>query len=216
MDQDSGVNKTGIAVSVFDKNAELYAKKYEDVTKYHKGLDVFSQKLSKIEPYVLELACGPGNLTQYILSSNPDIRLLATDLAPNMLKIAATKNPGAQFQLLDCREIKSLDQEFDGIVCGFVLPYLSGDETQSFFNDSFKVLNSDGLIYLSTMEDDNSKSGWETGSTGDKVYINYHEGDFLIRALEKAGFELVYEERINYIPGTAYNTTDLILIASKK
>jgi len=37
---------------------------------------------------VLELACGPGNITKCLLSKRPDLEILATDIAPNILELA--------------------------------------------------------------------------------------------------------------------------------
>ena len=44
-------------------------------------------------PVVLELGCGPGNLSKQLLSLRPDLKITATDLAPDMLEIAQETNP---------------------------------------------------------------------------------------------------------------------------
>ena len=101
-------DKSKIAVAVFDKLANLYQEKYMDVSAYHKSFDFFCDAVQKENPEILELACGPGNITKYILQKRPDFNVLGTDLAPNMLALAKKNNPSVNFQILDSRNIKQL------------------------------------------------------------------------------------------------------------
>ncbi len=184
-----------------------------DVSLYHDSLDMFCNNLPKQNATILELACGPGNITKYLLEKRPDFKIIGTDLAPNMLELAKINNPTAEFQLLDCRDVAKMNVKFDGVLCGFGLPYLSKQEAIQFIKDAGKQLNPNGVLYISTMEDDNSKSGFKTGSTGDQVYQNYHEADYLTKTIENNGFKIVNLQRKNYIHNEQ-DTTDLILIAA--
>src|SRR6478736_3881300 len=105
------MDKTQMAVDVFDLRADQYESKFMDVTLYHATLDLFCNAVAKKDAAILELACGPGNITKYLLAKRPDFRLLGTDLSPNMLALARKNNPIATFALLDCREINRM--EFD-------------------------------------------------------------------------------------------------------
>lgn len=202
---------TKIAVGVFDKVAELYQDKFMDVSMYHHSLDLFCENTVE-NATVLEVACGPGNLTKYLLSKRPDLKTLATDLAPKMIELGKANNPTAEFQLLDARKIKQLGRKFDAIVNGFGLPYLSKKETIQFIADSAIILNTGGVIYLSTMEGDNDNSKYVRGSTGDEVFMNYHEADYLIKNLEKNHFMIIGIQRKEYLYQDQ-PTTDLIIIA---
>ena len=175
---------------------------------------VFCNSIKKEKPEILELACGPGNITKYLLAKRPDFKILGSDLAPNMIELAKINNPTANFELMDCRAITSLSQKYDGILCGFGLPYLSKKEAIQFIKDAGQKLNKNGILYISTMEDDNSKSGFKTGSTGDKMYQNFHQTDYLTKALEENGFNVIHLERKEYIHNNE-KTIDLIIIASK-
>ena len=119
------------------------------------------------------------------------------------------------FGLLDCRDIAALDKQFDAILCGFAFPYLSKEEAIRFIHDAANRLLPDGILYISTMEDDNAKSGWQTGSTGDRIFMNFHEAGYLIEALRSAGFELFDEYRKCYPGANDSMVTDLLLIARK-
>lgn len=199
------------AINIFNTHAAYYAEKYFDVSSYAPAIDILCDNIKK-DAEVLELACGPGNVTQYLLSKRPDLRILATDLAPNMLQLAKEHNPSVETQFLDVRNIRSLGKTFDAVVCAFATPYLSKEETIQMIQDISSALNPGGALYISTMEDDYSKSGWQTSSKGDKVYMYYHEAGYLIKAMEDSGMNLLYQSNL---PAPINGDTDLILIATK-
>jgi 2-polyprenyl-3-methyl-5-hydroxy-6-metoxy-1,4-benzoquinol methylase len=208
------MDQTKIAVEVFNKLAHIYQERFMDVSMYYDSFDTFCQYIPKANASLLELACGPGNITQYLLTKRPDLNILGTDLAPNMIELAKINNPKAEFKLFDLREIKQLNQKFDAVVCGFGLPYLSKKEAVEFIVNTGYSIQDGGILYLSTMEDDNDNSGFQKGSSGDKVFINYHQADYLIETLEKSGFTIVHLERKKY-KHNEQDTTDLIVIAKK-
>lgn len=208
------MNQTKIAVGIFNKLANVYQDKFMDVSLYHDSFDIFCNNIKKEKATVLELACGPGNITKYLLQNRPDLKILATDLAPNMIELGKINNPTAQFELLDFKNIKSLNKKFDAIMCGFGLPYLSKSEAIQFLSDSKEILNPNGIIYISTMEDDNNKSRFQKGSSGDEIFINYHQADYLTENLENNNFKILNLDRKEYIHNEQ-QTTDLIIIATK-
>lgn len=200
------------AVALFDKYAVDYQNKFMDTSLYHDSFDVFCSNIKKQNAEILELACGPGNITNYILKKRPDFKILGTDLSNNMLELAKVNNPSAEFQLMDSRNIDKLYKKYDAIMCGFCLPYLSKQEAIKLIADCKNILYTNGVIYISTMEGDNTTSAYQTGSKGDKVFINYHEEDYLIQTLINCGFTLVYKNQIKNKMGNNIDVTDLILI----
>lgn len=208
------MDQTKIAVEIFDKLANIYQDKFMDVSLYHDSFDLFCNNIQKENATVLELACGPGNITKCLLQKRPDLKILATDLSPNMIELGKINNPTAEFRLLDFRDIENLNTKFDAIMCGFGLPYLSKSEAIQFISDSKKIINPGGIIYISTMEDDNLKSGFKTGSTGDSMYQNFHQADYLTEEFENNGFKIIHLDRKEYIHNEQ-QTTDLIIIATK-
>ena len=205
------MDKNQIAVNVFDKLANLYQEKYMDTTQYHATFDLFCAAVKQQNADVLEVACGPGNITQYLLKKRPDFKILGTDLAPNMVRLAAQNNPEAEFQILDCRNIADLGKQYDAIVCGFCLPYISKEESVQWIKDAAQILKPNGVLYISTMEDDYNKSGMQTGSTGDQLYMYFHEADYLLEALTENGLRLLDLQRI----ANGYTISDLVVVATK-
>ncbi|HLA56478.1 MAG TPA: class I SAM-dependent methyltransferase [Flavobacterium sp.] len=210
------MDKSQAAAAVFDKCANLYQDKFMDVGLYHRSFDLFCDSIAKENADVLELACGPGNITKYLSKKRPDLKILGTDLAPNMIALAKKNNPTATFQLLDCREIGSIDKKYDAIMCGFCLPYLSKEEAVKLIRDAAQILNPGSVIYISTMEDDYSKSGYKKGSTGDEIFMNFHQADYLSTALGENHFNIIDLQRQNYPEKDGTNTIDLIIIARRE
>ena len=209
------MDKSQHAAAVFHKLANLYQDKFMNVDMYGDTFDFFCNSIATPNAEVLELACGPGNITKYLLNKRPDFKILGTDLAPNMLALARINNPHAEFQLMDCRDIARLNKQFDAIMCGFCLPYLSKEETQTLIRDASLLLKPNSVLYISTMEDDYSKSGPKKGSTGDEIYIHYHEATYLTDFLTKNGFTVLDLQRKDFPNTDGTITTDLILIAQK-
>jgi ubiquinone/menaquinone biosynthesis C-methylase UbiE len=205
-----------MSVDVFNKRADLYQEKFMDVTLYHDTFDLFCEYLPREQATVLEVACGPGNVTKYLLHKRPDLKILGTDLAPNMLRLAAINNPQATFQLMDARDIGKMDRVYDGVMCGFGFPYLSKTEVITFIADAARLLADTGVLYISTMEDDYSKSGLkQSATTGDTTYTYYHQADYLTEALTTHHFHIVLVTRKVSVAADGSNTTDLIIIAVK-
>lgn len=209
------MDKTKIAVEIFNKHAQRYQDKFMNVDLYKESFDVFCNAIKKENASVLELACGPGNITKYLLNKLPDLNILATDLAPNMIELAKVNNPKAKFEIMDSRELLSLKQTFDGIMCGFCLPYLSKEEAMQLIRDAYKILNDNGAFYLSTMEDDYLKSGFEKGSAGDEIFMHYHQADYLTETILKNGFTIIDLQRKIYTPDGKPTVTDLLIVAQK-
>ena len=69
------MNKIPDSVAIFDKLAELYQTKYMDVSLYNDSLDLFCDCILVENPEILEIACGPGNITKYLLQKRSDFKI---------------------------------------------------------------------------------------------------------------------------------------------
>ena len=193
----------------------MYQEKFMNLDLYNDSYDLFCQQIEKPDPKVLEIGCGPGNITKYLLKKRPDLKIEAIDVAPNMIKLAKKNNPTANFKLMDCREIHKLTDKFDAIIGGFCLPYLSKKDSLKLIKDCSFLLNSGGVLYLSAIEDAYNKSGYETGSSGDQTYVYYHPKNYLKDCLESNNFTLTDLLQKNYNKNDGTNQIHLILIAKK-
>lgn len=199
------------AADAFDQYAKIYQDKFMDVSLFADTFNLFCDAIKNDHTDILDIACGPGNITKYLLDRQPHYNILGIDLSPNMLDLAQTNNPTASFQLMDCREIGQLDKKFDGIICGFCLPYLDREEAVNLITQVSGMINPGGLFYLSTMEDDYIKSRFQISSSGDQVYVNYHQEDYLTKAFQDHNFEILEVKRFTSRDKDDVVITDLVL-----
>ncbi|MEO6758642.1 MAG: methyltransferase domain-containing protein [Saprospiraceae bacterium] len=211
------IDKTTSVQDTFNRVAQEYQDKLMDLDLYNDGYETFCQLVSRPNARIFEIGCGPGNITRYILNKRPDYAVTGIDLAANMLKLAKKNNPNVNFKVMDCREIDRIREKFDGIICGFCLPYLSETEGLKLIADCFNLLNPGGIFYLSTIEGDYAQSKLETSSNGQhKVFMYYYPEAYLKRALLENNFEVLEVYRKLYGLTNGPDDTHLIFIARKK
>lgn len=201
--------------ATWNKIADLYQEKFMDLDLYDSTYDAFCDLVTTQSASILELGCGPGNITRYLQKVRPDFKILGTDVAPNMLELARKNVPTARFEEMDAREIGTLKQSFDGIVCGFCLPYISSSEAKKFIVDSHKALNERGAIYLSFVAGDESLSGYKTGSSGDRIYFHFHPLESVLSSLKNAGFENLATTHVEYSKTEKGTDIHTIIIGTK-
>ncbi len=207
-----------VSVQRFDEFAEEYAGRFENVNGYIDQLTFFVSQVKVTGPAILELACGPGNVTKFLKNRFPESRILAVDLAPKMIELALKTLPDVEFRVMDVRDISVIAEKFDAVMCSFCLPFLSKEDAVKLISDCSSLLNPGGIIYLSTMEGDENRAGFEkTSFSGDsEIYFNYHEQIDLELAFSRSGFRVVRFDRQNYLEPDGSVTIDLIFIAEKQ
>jgi SAM-dependent methyltransferase len=200
----------------WNKVAALYQDKFMHLDLYNETYDFICTAISKEKAAILEIGCGPGNITKYLFTKRPDFNIFGIDIAPNMVDLAKKNNPAADFKVLDIREIDTIKTTFDGIVCGFCLPYLSAADSKKLFVDAYHLLNNDGFIYISFVEGDPDRSGFQTASTGDRSFFYYYNLEDLQMQLIENGFELLKIFKVEYKKTETEKDIHTILTATKK
>ncbi|MGZ3864991.1 MAG: class I SAM-dependent DNA methyltransferase [Bacteroidia bacterium] len=209
------MDKYQTTFETWNKLAKPYNEKFAGIDLYDDTYDFFLASIKINSASVLEVGCGPGNITKYLLSKRPDLKITATDVAPNMISLAKEINPSANCVVLDCRNLDSLREKFDGFVCGFCIPYLSKEDCEKLIRDFSGLSNPGAVIYLSAIEGDYDDSGFETSSGGDKCYVYYHSEDFLRQMFEKNGFSIKNVSRKSFSQSAHKSNTHLIILAGK-
>ncbi len=201
---------------VWNKLAAAYEERFMDLDHYNESYDLFCAELKTPNASVLEVGCGPGNLTKQLLSRRPDLKLHGTDVAPDMIELAKKNNPTATFSVLDARNISQLESTFDAIVCGFCIPYLNWKDVDQFFSDSAKLLAQDGLLYVSCIEEQYEKSHLQTGSTGDQLFVHYYLEADLRDCMERNSFQHLQTIRIPYSVSDGSEQIHLVMMARRR
>jgi 2-polyprenyl-3-methyl-5-hydroxy-6-metoxy-1,4-benzoquinol methylase len=208
------MDKNDITLTTYNKAAKEYETKFMNMDLYHASYDLFCSLIKKRDAEIFEIACGPGNISKYLLKKRPDFKIVGIDLSPPMIELAKNNNPTATFKVMDARTIEQIDKKYDAIMCGFCLPYLTKEEAAKLIADVAKLLQPNGVLYISTMEGDYSKSGFEEPSfTADgKIYIHYHQADYLTSIFKQHHFKIINVDRQKYPEKDGTFSTDMIFI----
>lgn len=206
------MNRLEVTINTFDK----YADKYQDMFMMHEPYIETYRYLSSLlnaDAEVLDVACGPGNISKYLIKEKPKLKVHGIDLSQEMINLARSNNPTGIFEIMDGREISKLNKIYDAIVAGFCFPYLTMDEVTQFITDARAIVRAGGILYISTMEDDYENSGYKSKNNVDRVYIYYHQAKYLLEKLKSIGFEIIKVERKPFTLNEEYNAVDLFIYA---
>ena len=124
-------------------------KKYdrEDI-KYDDWLDSFLDIIEKCETPILDLGCGSGNNTLYLINHNK--RVIACDLSENAITSIKKNFPeivdAKYFNMLD--GIPYQDNSFDIVIADLSLHYFKKEDTIRLIADLKRILKQDGHIIL--------------------------------------------------------------------
>lgn len=203
------------SIELFDKYAESYQNSYMNVSAYHEPLDVFINFLNNNDS-IIDIACGPGNVSKYILSKNESIKIHGIDGAQRMIELAQINNPSAKFEVMDIENISSIKSNYDGIICSFALPYLKSNQLENLLRDLNLILKTNGILYLSTMVSKENKEVLETSSKGDQTLINYYSVDYLRLILSRYQFVIQDEFAFETVDASGRTNSDKVFICFHK
>ena len=181
----SETHKTWNKIAQFFENSFMDIKLYDDTYKR------FCELIPKTDASVLEIGCGPGNITRYILELKPELKILATDISGNMVDLAKKNNPTSEVRVMDCRNIGTLESVYDAVICGFTIPYLSEVDCSNLISDISNLLTKEGVLYLSFVAGHYSSSGYISGSSGDRMYFYYHDNEKIKKEIELNSMTIV-------------------------
>lgn len=194
--------------------ASQYQEKFMDLDLYNHTYDYFLKKINQPKAKVLEIGCGPGNITQYILNKRPDFEIFGIDIAPKMIELARINNPSANFKVMDSRKINELNARYDGIISGFCLPYLSQKECKDLISNCYNLLNKGGVLYLSFVEGDPNQSNFISG-IGGRVYFYFPDLNELVAELTAVHFKEIRTFKVPYNRTEGQLETHTIVTALK-
>lgn len=163
--------------------------------------------------WVLDLACGTGEIAAQFKRSNPMARVIGADFSRNMLTRArqALSPVGLQFQACDANQLPYRDNTFQAVSFGYLLRNV--DDSLTVLKEVYRVLGTGGRVicldttpparnllypfihvYLALVIPllgrlivrDQSAYAYLTGST-----MDFHDADTLASLFEEAGFAQV-------------------------
>lgn len=189
-----------------------WSKCYDTNENKTRDLDIKStiETLSKFEfKTVLELGCGTGKNTQWLLTKAQ--KIIGLDFSDKMLEIAKTKITSEKviFKKADLNKNWEVKNQFaDLITASLTLEHIKN--LNHIFNQANQKLNNNGLFFISELHPFKQYTGSSAKFESDKETINlevytHHISDYMNSAINN-GFNVLEinewfdEEPINEIP----------------
>ena len=197
------------SIDVFDRCAPRFAATIGKLTNYDACYDALLALLREGDN-VLDLACGPGNVAQY-LRRHKSLSITGYDLSETMLKLAQENVPDGIFQKQSILDF-TVDRRFDAVVNAFGLPFLDEEQRLLSFACCAQALREGGLFFLSFME--GSHSGFEktSFSPDQEIYFHYHRKAEVLEELDSLGFKLLQKWELPFDNGEGGKLQDVVLI----
>lgn len=99
---------------------------------------------------VLVPGCGDGRDSRYL--SSLGLEVTAFDLSERMLEIAKSLDSAGEYRKLDIRDMRSLDNNYDGVFGSGCLYHLTKAEFRVCLRDIKSLLNQCGIVYVNLKE----------------------------------------------------------------
>ena len=161
-------NKQLSTIKSYDNTASEFMKKIGSLNNYNETYDFIIKLLNKGDD-VLDLACGPAQISKYI-NDKIKINITGVDLSNEMLKIAKNNIPNGNFIQNSIIDFKN-NLEYNLIIIGFGIPFLNKDQTEECIKNSITMLKNNGYFYISFME--GNKQGFQKLHLVEKINSMY-------------------------------------------
>ncbi|WP_167396572.1 class I SAM-dependent methyltransferase [Leptospira ellinghausenii] len=185
-----------------------------DFSLYNETYDFFCDSLP-ISSKILDLGCGPGNITKFLSNKRNDFEIEGTDISVNMINLAKLNNPSLKFFVSDIRKFNVQKIKYNGIISGFCLPYLSLSDIRNLIPKLHNSLKKNGILYISFVQGNPDDSGIKIGKDGRKLYFFYHDINEIKNLLVDSKFRSEKFYSIEYQNNDNSFDTHIIIISKK-
>lgn len=201
-------------MTAYDKHCDAYNDKFKEFEPYVQKIKEFIELL-KPGMRVLDLGCGPGNVSRQLMLSGKEFQIEGIDLSKEMVKLARKSVPSGKFSCGDLRDISFPEESFDAILLSFCIVHLNGTETADLLEKAAKYLKQEGILYLSFMEGKND--GFEkTSFSEEELFFYYHSAEKVQEILQDHHLSINQFSRQGYLERDGSITTDVFIFARKK
>jgi ubiquinone/menaquinone biosynthesis C-methylase UbiE len=142
---------------------------------------------------VLDAGCGAGRMVTYLQVQSPSLDVVGIDLSAEMIALAQSAHPTAQFLQADLSDTQFPDGEFDGILAWYSIIHTEPDQLAEIVAEFARILRSGGLVVLGL--------GYQVGVGERQLNRPYghdvelraflHRTDGVIATLTNGGFDLI-------------------------
>lgn len=186
------MDKSLSAVKVYDKIAEKYTeiffKDFSDKTELNLFLSYLPHGAK-----ILDVGCGPGNITQYFLQKGFDCE--GIDLSQGMIKMAKKRVPEGNFKVADLRKLDYPENSFDALIAAYSFMHIPQQDTRKTLKGFKRILKPRGIFFLIVKEGKGERFLKEPLDSSEKCYVKLWQIPEALRLLRDLHFDILYEGR---------------------
>ncbi len=208
------LNKTQRTIESYNKNAKKFEDKFLNFAPYREKIALFQKNcLGLTKARILDVGCGPGNHSRYLLSLNNGYQITGIDLSEKMIERARKNAPDCHFMQGDIRDL-DLDQTFDAVIASFCIVHLSDSEVENFIAQINTLLTPHGHLYLSFIEGD--QSGFmKPDFFDDRIYFNFFQRREIVRLLTDNFFKVSSLHEYDYLEEDGTTSKEIFIFTQK-
>ena len=141
---------------------------------------------------LLEIGAGPGRDSAFFQEKG--LKVLATDLSPEMVKLCRQK--GLDAKVMDFSDLHYPENSFDAVYAMNSLLHLPKKELPAVLQTINAILKKDGLFFLGVYGGIDHEGIWEEDAYEPKRFFSFYEDEHLKRILSDV-FDLVSFKQVN-------------------
>jgi predicted TPR repeat methyltransferase len=181
---------------VYKKYATGFDEKIASLEIYNESYDFLLKKIQD-GAAILDLACGPGNVSHYLKRHKPGLKITGVDISEEMIDIAQTRIQDGKFIARDICEVE-FSAKFDCVICAFGIPYLDLNETAKVFKIISKSLYDNGHFYISYIEGSKQDFAKQSFTDNEELFIFRHPEIDILEILDQQALSVIKRFDIDY------------------
>jgi SAM-dependent methyltransferase len=166
---------------------------------------------TRAQGLVADLGCGPGHVAKYL--HDQGVTVIGIDISSEMIRCAASLNPGLDFRVGDMRELSLPTASLVGLVAFYSIVHFDSAELDGVMVQLRRVLALGGLALLSFHMGDQVVHVDDLFGAPVSLDFRFHAPHTVIEALRAAHFAVI--ERVEREPyeGAEYPSRRCYLLA---
>ncbi len=149
---------------------------------------------------VLDAGCGAGvPVAKFLVEQG--FSVIGIDIAVNMLEIAKTQVPEAEFLEGDMTQLTFPDAIFDGVVSLYAIIHVPREKHELIFQNFYRILRPGGILFFCTGTDDWEGSDDYYGAT---MFWSHFSAEKSLELVKRTGFSVISDEIIERGGETQY------------
>lgn len=196
-------------IKLYSEYSSQFDEKIGSLKNYDESYTDFVTKAERKEN-LLDLACGPGNVSIFIKKLKPKIEITGVDLSEEMLQIAEDKIGEGNFYKSNILSICIPEKKYDLITCAFGIPYIKNSEIEGFIRELTRFSKKGTTVYISCMAGEKLSEEPMSFAKNKTLIVQRYKKNDIIDNFKKFYFALKSYKTIEYKEPDGSSTTDMI------